>query len=109
MKGPGQPPSRWRDGPLDDQVSFAEPQDEKWQRAWWQVTERPHTELKKTAESAGSEFLLAIFSIEFSAHPEKAAVGRFRQKRGFSPRVDLHYPDRRLSDFGQRENIQMII
>jgi len=102
MKGPGQPQVVGEMG-LDDQVFF-EPQDEKWQRAW-QVTERLILELKKTAESAGSEFLLAIFSIGIQVHPEKAVREGFARRLGLE---DLHYPDRRLSDFGQRENIQMI-
>jgi hypothetical protein len=102
MKGPAQPQVVGEVG-LDDQI-FVAPRDEKWQRAW-RLTERLILEIRQTTESAGSEFILAILSIGIQVHPDKGVREAFAKRLGVE---DLHYPDRRLTDFGQRENIHVI-
>lgn len=101
-KGPAQPLVVGEVG-LDDQI-FVAPRDEKWQRAW-RLTERLILEIRQTTESAGSEFILAILSIGIQVHPDKGVREAFARRLGLE---DLHYPDRRLTDFGQRENIHVI-
>ena len=88
---------------LDDQV-FSAPQSEQWRSAW-RVTERLIAEVKRTASSAGSEFLLVTLSVGIQVHPDRATRDAFAQKLGAQ---DLFYPERRLLELGRTEDIRVI-
>ncbi|HEV2714875.1 MAG TPA: SGNH/GDSL hydrolase family protein, partial [Terriglobales bacterium] len=88
---------------LDDQV-FATPQNAQWRNAW-RVTERLITEIKRTASSAGSEFLLSTLSVGIQVHPDRATRDAFAKKLGVP---DLFYPERRLLELGRTQDIRVI-
>ena len=88
---------------LDDQV-FSPPQGEQWQSAW-RVTERLIPEVKRTAVSAGADFLLVSLSVGIQVHPDRAVREAFAKKLGVP---DLFYPERRLLALGRAEDIRVI-
>ena len=88
---------------LDDQV-FLPPQGEEWHSAW-RLTERLIAEVKRTAASVGSDFLLVILSVGIQVHPDRATRDAFTTKLGVP---DLFYPERRLLELGQTEDIRVI-
>ena len=88
---------------LDDQV-FSTPQSEQWQSAW-RVTERLIVEVKRTASSAGADFLLVTLSVGIQVHPDRAAREAFAKTLGVQ---DLFYPERRLLALARTEDIRVI-
>ena len=88
---------------LDDQV-FRIPADDKWRNAW-QLTERLILELKQTASSVGSEFVVVVLSIGMQVHPLKAVREAFARQLGIE---DLLYPERHMREFGQRTDTRVI-
>lgn len=88
---------------LDDQV-FLPPQSEQWRSAW-RLTERLIAEVKRTAASVESDFLLVILSVGIQVHPDRATRDAFATKLGVP---DLFYPERRLLELGQTEDIHVI-
>jgi len=88
---------------LDNQI-FRDPPDQKWEEAW-RLTERLILELKQTAASARAEFAVVIVSIGIQVHPDKAVREAFARRLGVE---DLTYPERRLTQFGERTNTRVI-
>jgi len=88
---------------LDDQI-FRDPPDQKWEDAW-RLTERLILELKQTAAAAQAEFVVVIVSIGIQIHPDKAVREAFAQRLGVE---DLSYPERRITQFGERTNTRVI-
>jgi len=88
---------------LDDQV-FRNPEDQKWQDAW-RLTERLILELKQTAASVNAEFVVVVVSIGMQVHPDKAVREASARRLGVE---DLYYPERRISQFGERTNTRVI-
>src|SRR5262250_1846459 len=88
---------------LDDQI-FRDPPDPKWEEAW-RLTERLILELKQTAASAQAEFAVVIVSIGIQVHPDKAVREAFARRLGVE---DLSYPERRITQFGERTNTGVI-
>ena len=88
---------------LDDQI-FKDPPDQKWEDAW-RLTERLILELKQTATSAQAEFVVVMVSIGIQIHPDKAVREAFARRLGVE---DLSYPERRITQFGERTNTRVI-
>ena len=88
---------------LDDQI-FRNPPDQKWEDAW-RLTERLILELKQTAASAQAEFAVVIVSMGIQVHPDKAVREAFARRLGVE---DLSYPERRITQFGERTNTGVI-
>jgi len=88
---------------LDDQI-FRNPPDQKWDEAW-RLTERLILELKQTAASAQAEFAVVIVSMGIQVHPDKAVHEAFARRLGVE---DLSYPERRITQFGERTNTRVI-
>jgi hypothetical protein len=101
-KSPGERQEAIEPG-LDDQV-FSTPQSGQWQSAW-RVTERLITEVKRTASSAGADFLLVTLSVGIQVHPDRAVREAFANKLGVP---DLFYPERRLVELGKTQDIRVI-
>jgi hypothetical protein len=101
-KGPGDRQEAIEPG-LDDQV-FSAPQNQQWRSAW-RVTERLIAEVKRTASSAGADFLLVTLSVGIQVHPDRAVREAFARKLGVQ---DLFYPERRLMALGRSDDIRVI-
>ena len=88
---------------LDDEV-FVPPHDNTWKRAW-ALTERLIVETKKTAESAGADFVLVSLSVGIQVRPEKQIREAFAKKLGIP---DLFYPERRLLELRKASGVRVI-
>jgi hypothetical protein len=84
-----------------DNLIYREPTEAVWQDAW-RVTEGLMVEMRNEVESKNARFLVVTLSNGIQVFPDASARQTFLDKIGAS---DIFYPDKRIKDFGAREQI----
>lgn len=84
-----------------ENMIYLEPRDAVWQEAW-RVTEGLVKEIHNEVTARGAKFLLVSGSNPIQVHPDRAVRERFKSYLGVD---DLFYPNQRLSQFANREQI----
>lgn len=88
---------------LDAEV-YLEPRDPVWKEAW-AVTERLLALMRDEVEERGADFLVVTLSHSPQVHPDPAARRVFAERLGVQ---DLFYPDGRIRELGQRQQINVL-
>ena len=87
----------------DDQV-FVSPATAVWKDAW-EITERLIVMLRDEVVAAGGRLLVLSIPIAVEAYPDPGARMQFMKRLGVP---DLWYPEKRLQQFAERENLDVI-
>lgn len=88
---------------IDNQI-YRVPADEFWNEAW-RVTENLILLANEETKSKNAKFFVVTLSNAPQVNPNPAAREEFRQRVG-SP--DLLYPDKRIKNFGETNNISVV-
>lgn len=87
-----------------ENMIYLEPRDAVWNEAW-RVTEGLLTEIHREVTARGAKFVLVVGSNGIQVHPDRALRERFKAEAGVD---DLFYPDRRLAQLANREQIDFL-
>jgi len=88
---------------LDDSV-FLAPKAKAWKEAW-QITERLIVAIRDEVVAGGGRFLVLSIPIGIQAHPNPEVRNRFIRTLHVD---DLWYPETRIREFAERENVDTI-
>ena len=88
---------------LDENV-FRDPADAAWEEAWT-ITERLLLEVRDEARSRGVRPVVAVLSSAGAVYPDPVLRQRYAEILGVK---NLFYPERRLTEFGERNGIEII-
>ena len=83
---------------------YREPRDANWAEAW-RVTEALIALMSTEVTQRGKEVLVVTLSNPIQVYPDGAVRREFMEALGVE---DLFYPDRRISDLGKREGIDVL-
>jgi hypothetical protein len=86
------------------QKLYREPTDPAWQRAW-AVTERLLGTIRDEANQHGARFAVVTLTNGAQVHPDRALTDQLCRKLGVA---DLDYPDRRLSELGEKSGFEVL-
>jgi len=87
-----------------ENMTYLEPQDENWREAW-RVTEGLIVEMRNEVSQKGSRFVLVTLSNAIQVYPNQVVRQNFMKRLGLTT---MFYPDLRLKDLAQRENIEFV-
>jgi hypothetical protein len=87
-----------------ENMIYLPPREAVWNEAW-RVTEGLIREMHSEVGARGAKFLLVVGSNPIQAHPDPAVRQRFKSYLGVD---DLFYPNQRLSQFANREEIEFL-
>lgn len=88
---------------LDDEV-YLEPRTSDWEEAW-RITEALLVAMQMEVASRGARFVAVTLSNGIQVHPNPDVRKYFAHQLRAS---NLFYPERRLTEFAKRENIELI-
>ncbi len=88
---------------MRDEVQLP-PATPEWQEAW-RVTEGVLRLMRDECRSKGTPFAIVTLTRGIQVTPDREKKERFMRQLGVK---DLHYPERRLADFGKREGIPVL-
>jgi hypothetical protein len=83
---------------------YREPSDDTW-RAAWRVTEKLLATMNAEVKSHGARFYVVTVSNGIQVFPDPSARQAFAARLGVR---DLFYPERRISDLGEREGFPVL-
>jgi hypothetical protein len=87
-----------------DNMIYIEPQHDSWRDAW-RVTEGLIAEMRNEVRQKGAQFVLVTLSSAIQVYPNEVVRQNFMTKLGIKT---VFYPNLRLKDFAQRENIEFV-
>ncbi|HYX27985.1 MAG TPA: SGNH/GDSL hydrolase family protein, partial [Pyrinomonadaceae bacterium] len=87
-----------------ENMIYLEPRDSVWNEAW-RITEDLIKEMRNEVNQRGAKFFLVIGSNPIQVYPDPAVRERFRSYLGVD---DLFYPNRRLAQLANREQIDFL-
>ena len=87
-----------------DNMIYLEPRHDNWREAW-RVTEGLIVEMRNEVTQKGSRFVLVTLSNAVQVYPNQVVRQNFMKRLGLTT---MFYPDLRLKDLAQRENIELV-
>ena len=87
-----------------DNMIYLEPQHDNWREAW-RVTEGLIAEMRNEVNKKGSRFVLVTLSNAIQVYPNEVVRRNFMKQLGLTT---MFYPNLRLKDLAQRENIEFV-
>jgi hypothetical protein len=87
-----------------DNMTYIEPQYDRWREAW-RVTEGLIVEMRNEVRQKGAQFVLVTLSNAIQVYPNQVVRQNFMKQLGIPT---MFYPNLRLKDFAQREDIQFV-